>query len=135
MNFAYDCMCKFFKCTKYVEDLDAHITQNARNTKVAYAIWVRAGVEPDEKYLGKSANQADPDMKLGETVLERLLHEFVHFDKTGKHLDVVGWTRCTGSRGAGGIVPNVGLDDDEVRVCWGYPVFSGPRSGLREVVS
>lgn len=135
MNFVYDCMCKFFTCSKYVDDLDAHITRNARDTKETYAIWVRIGVEPDEKYLGKSANQADPDMKIGMTLCERMLLELVYFDETGKHLDVVGWTRCTGSRNADGSVPDVGYGGGEVLVGWGSPVNSDSRLGLREAVS
>ena len=134
LNQVYDRMSKAFKCWEYADDLDASVTKNARSTKETYAIWVRVGVEPDEKYLGKSANQADPDMKLGVTLLERMLLEIVYFDETGKHLDIVGWTRCTGSRYAGGDVPSVSLGGDEVHVGWGSPDDSVTRGGLREAV-
>jgi len=130
LNQVYDRMSKAFKCWKYADDLDASVTKNARDAKETYAIWVRVGVEPDEKYLDKSANQADPDMKIGMTLLE-----IVYFDETGKHLDIVGWTLCTGSRYADGKVPYVYLVDDKVRVGWSYPDHSGPRFGLREAVS
>lgn len=135
LNQVYDRMSKMFNCSKYANDLDASVTKNARDTKETYAIWVRVGVEPDEKYLGKSANQADPDMKIGITLLERMLLEIVYFDETGKHLDVVGWTRCTGSRASDGDVPDLGWNDGEVHVSWDYPGHSVSRFGLREAVS
>lgn len=135
LNQVYDCMNKAFKCSRYSDDLDASVTKNARDTKETYAIWVRVGVEPDEKYLGKSANQADPDMKIGMTLLERMLLEIVYFDGTGKHLDIIGWTRCTGSRDADGGVPSVDWYDDWVRVDWDGPGHSDARGGLREAVS
>lgn len=135
MNQVYASMSKAFKCWKYADDLDASVTKNARTTAESYAIWVRVGVEPDEKYLGKSANQADPDMKIGMTLLERMLLELVYFDETGKHLDIVGWTRCTGSRHSDGLVPYMFWYDVKVRVDWGYLVNSDTRLGLREAVS
>ena len=137
LNQVYDRMSKAFKCWKYANDLDASVTKNARDTKETYAIWVRVGVEPDEKYLGKSTNQADPDMKIGMTLLERMLLEIIYFDETGKHLDVVGWTLCTGSRDSGGGVPAVGgrSGGEEVRVYWGDPDGSAARNGLRSAVS
>lgn len=137
LNQAYDRMSKAFKCWKYANDLDASVTKNARSTSETYAIWVSKGVEPDEKYLGKSANQADPDMKTGMTLLERMLLEISYFDETGKHLDVVGWTLCTGSRDADGSVPSVlwSAVNQGVRVDWFYLDNSDTRSGLREAVS
>ncbi|MBI5798616.1 MAG: hypothetical protein HZB10_01655 [Candidatus Yonathbacteria bacterium] len=135
LNQVYDCMSKAFGCSRYSNDLDASITKNVRDTKETYAIWVRVGVEPDEKYLGKSANQADPDMKIGVTLLERMLLEIVYFYEKGKHLDVVGWTRCTSSRDADGNVPCVSLSGDKVLVGWDNPGYSGTQGGLREAVS
>lgn len=139
MNLVYDCMSKAFKCCKYKDDLDVSVTKNARTTSETYAIWVRSGVGPDEKYLGKSANLADPDMELGMTLLERILLEIVYFDKKGKHLDIVsrtcGWTLCTASRFADGDVPRVYFFDVEWRVDRSSPDLSEARSGIREVVS
>lgn len=135
LNQVYERMSKAFKCWKYANDLDASVTKNARDTKETYAIWVRVGVEPDEKYLGKSTNQADHDMKIGMTLLERMLLELGYFDETGKHLDVKGWTLCTGSRDADGYVPYVRLYVGKVHVDWDFPDGSGSRCGLREAVS
>lgn len=135
LNHVYKRMSETFKCGKYANDLDASVTKNARDTKETYAIWVRVGVEPDEKYLGKSTNQADPDMKLGVTLLERMLLEIVYFDETGEHLDTKGWTLCTGSRHSAGYVPSVSLYDGRVHVGWGSLDDSGTRCGLREAVS
>lgn len=135
MNQVYNSMSKAFKCWRYKDDLDKAIPTNARDTKTAYAIWVRDGVEPDEKYLGKSTNQADPTMAIGVTVLERMIHELSYFDETGNHLDIKGVTFCTGSRDSDGCVPSVDWRDSEVRVGWCSLGFSGSDYGLREAVS
>lgn len=135
MNQVYDSMSKAFKCWRYNDDLDAKVPKNIRDTKTAYAIWVRDGVEPDEKYLGKSTNQADPDMTIGQILLERMIHEIVFFDETGNHLDIKGVTFCTGSRNSDGGVPGVGWGGGEVRVFWGHLDDSSSGYGLREAVS
>lgn len=137
LNQVYGAMSKAFKCWRYSDDLDASVTKNVRDTKVTYAIWVRDGIEPDEKYLGKSTNQADPDMKIGVTLLERMLHEIMYFDETGKHLDIKGLTFCTGSRNSDGHVLSVDWrsDDREVQVDWYRLGYSGSKFGLREAVS
>ena len=90
--------------------------------------------EPDEATLGKPASEADKEMK-GITLRERLLFELAYFDKHGTHPDIIGWTLCTGSRDAGGVVPYVFLYGAEVRVLWAYPGFSDPWGGLRSAVS
>lgn len=137
LNQVYKCMSETFKCGKYVDDLDASVTKNTRDTKEAYAVWVRVGAEPDEKYLDKSTNQADPNMKIGMTLMERMLLEIIYFDETGKHLDIEGWTLCSGSRSSDGDVPSVDWysDDQLVWVSWSCLDFSGARYGLREAVS
>lgn len=135
MNQVYDSMSKAFKCWRYNDDLDAKVPKNIRDTKTAYAIWVRDGVEPDEKYLGKSTNQADPDMTIGQILLERMIHEIVFFDETGNHLDIKGVTFCTGSRDSGGNVPCVDWLGSEVRVGWCGLDDSRSDYGLREAVS
>jgi hypothetical protein len=127
-------MSKAFKCWRYNDELDAKVPKNARDTKLSYAIWVRDGVEPDEKYLGKSTNQADPDMTIGQTLLERMIHEIVFFDETGNHLDIKGVTFCTGSRDSVGYVPCMNWYDGEVRVSWCGLGSSGSGYGLREAV-
>lgn len=134
MNQVYDAMSKAFKCRRYNDDLDAKVPKNARDTKAAYAIWVREAIEPDEKYLGKSTNQADPDMTIGQTLLERMIQELVFFDETGNHLDIKGVTFCTGSRDSDGYVPGVRWHDGWVQVNWYGLDDSGSACGLREAV-
>ena len=137
LNQVYDAMSKAFKCWRYSDDLDKSVTKNTRDTKTAYAIWVRDGQEPDEKYLGKSTNQADPNMTIGVTLLERMIMEIKCFDWTGKHLDIKGVTFCTGSRFSDGDVPRVDWRSDfqEVRVGWCDLGYSNSVYGLREAVS
>jgi hypothetical protein len=136
LNQVYKSMSNAFKCWKYADDLDKSVNQNARNTTVAYALWVRDGVEPDDKYLGKSTRQADPDMKIGVTLLERMIHEIMHFDETGTHLDIKGVTFCSGSRYSDGGVPSVYWRSDlqKVRVRWYSLDHSLAKFGLREAV-
>lgn len=135
LNKVYNAMSKAFKCWRYKNDLDKAIPTNARNTQNPYAVWVRDGVEPDENYLGKSTRVADPDMKIGVTVLERMIHEIIFFDETGNHLDIEGVTFCTGSRLSDGGVPCMCRIGSEVQVYWFN--LDGSRSdyGLREAVS
>lgn len=137
LNQTYDAMSKAFKSWRYNNDLDASVTKNVRDTKTAYAIWVRDGVEPDEKYLGKSTNQADPGMTIGVTLLERMVHGILFFDETGTHLDIKGVTFCTGSRYSDGSVPYMDWypDGSGVRVGWCYLGHSDGEFGLREAVS
>ena len=137
LNQVFDSMVREFNCWRYSDDLDKSVTKNVRDTKVAYAIWVRDGAEPDEKYLGKSTNQADPDMKIGVTLLERMIHEIIFFDEKGLHLDIKGVTLCTGSRYSDGDVPFVRwyLDGQKVGVRWYGVDNSYAAGGLREAVS
>lgn len=135
MNQVYDCMSKAFKCWRYNDDLDAKVLKNARDAKLSYAIWVRVGAEPDEKYLGKSTNQTDPNMAIGQTLLERMIHEIVFFDETGDHLDIKGITFCTGSRDSDGSVPYMHWSGKDVKVYWFYLYHSRSGYGLREAVS
>lgn len=137
LNQVHDSMSKAFKCWRYSDDLDKRVAKNARDTKAAYAIWVRDGAEPDEQYLGKSTNQADPDMKIGVTLLERMIQEMMHFDETGKYLDSKSVTFCTGSRDSGGKVPYVRWDsgDQDVHVFWCGLDYAGAKFGLRSAVS
>ncbi len=137
LNQVYKSMSNAFKCWKYADDLDKAIPKNARNTKNAYAIWVRDEVEPDTQYLGKSTNQADPNMTIGVTLLERMIHEMIYFDETGKHLDIKGVTFCTGSRYSAGSVPFVdwGSGGQWVRVLWCCMDCSLSGFGLRSAIS
>jgi hypothetical protein len=107
MNTTLAVMRKKFKVWVYNEDLDANVLINARNSTMSYAVWVRDGVKPDAKFLGKSTRDADMAGRIGMTLLERLVLEVKYFIETGKHLDIVGVTFCTGSRSLDGGVPGV----------------------------
>ena len=126
-----------FKKWRYTDNLDTAVSTNRRTSKEEYAIWVRIGVEPDDKYLGKSTREADLDMSLGMTLLERMVLEAKYFAETGGHLDIDGATFCSGSRNSDGSVPYVYWfpDNEEVYVYWDYLGHSGEAYGLREAVS
>jgi hypothetical protein len=136
MNLAFKTASDLFPSWRYNDDLDAVVTKNIRNTENHYAIWVRDEVEPDQEFLGKSTRQADPDMFLGITLLERILFEIKYFTETGNHLDVKGLTFCSGSRNADGNVPCAYLDDDgKFSVYWDRLAGIGGRYGIRSAVS
>ncbi len=129
-------MCtKLFKTWSYYDDLDDAITENARKTAVNYAVWVRDEVEPDIETLGQSTRKADPDMKFGITLLERIIFEIKYFTETGGHLDIKGITFCSGSRDSGGNVPDVFWGDDRFRVDWRRLVNSYSGYGIRSAVA
>lgn len=135
MNRAYEQASKLFKCWRYTNDLDKAIPTNVRNANEHYAVWVRDGVEPDAEHLGKSTRQADPDMKIGITVLERIIFEIKYFLETGKHLDIKGITLCSGSRNSGGDVPGCCWFDDKFGVGWCSLDGSDSDYGVRSAVS
>lgn len=128
---------QLFKCWKYTDNLDAAVPTNARTTENHYAIWVRDGVEPDEEFLGKSVREVDSDMKIGMTLLERMTLEIKYFAETGKHLDINGGTRCSGSRHSDGDVPYVHWDPDDgtVHVDWYFVDYAYSGWGIRRAVS
>jgi hypothetical protein len=116
--------------------IDAAVLANIRTPTEHYAVWVRVGVEPDAEFLGKSTKEVDADMNIGMTLLERMLFEGKYFNETGKHLDIVGCTFCSGSRVADGNVPYVSLGSDgSVRVYWCSIGSAGARYGVRRAVS
>ena len=136
---------KLFNAWKYTnEPLDEVVTQNTRTPTQHYAIWVKDGQEPDEEYQNQSTQEADPDMKIGITLLERLILEIKYYEENKekrenkeKHLDIKGLTYCAGSRDAYGGVPGVygGGGDSKLRVGWCNLDYSFPECGLRVAVS
>ncbi len=130
-------MRKLFKVWVCNDDLDASVTVNTRTSVKSYAVWVRIGVEPDEKYLGKSTRDADTEGKIGVTLLERLVFEVKYFVETGLHLDIKGVTICTGSRDSRGSVPLVYFypTGGAVEVYWCAVARSHPTIGLRQAVA
>lgn len=121
---------------RYNDDLDKAVPTNKRTASEHYAIWVLAGDEPDQEFLNKSTREADPNMEIGITLLERMIFESKYFAETGKHLDVKGVTLCSGSRNSDGRVPSVYLDTDgEVHVSWYRLDSSYDKDGVRRAVS
>jgi hypothetical protein len=126
-----------FTVSLYTEDLDRDVTTNDRTSSETYAIWVQDVVEADEELKGLSANDLAAKKIPGVTLLERLLHEMLYFKETGKHLDLVNWTLCSGSRYSVGHVPLVDWREDDrcLRVNWDYPDFRNENLRSRAVVS
>ncbi|HTX86717.1 MAG TPA: hypothetical protein VMC41_01455 [Candidatus Nanoarchaeia archaeon] len=89
--------------------------------KASYAVRNRDRAEADEEYKNLSADDLAMRNILGSTFLERLLHGYRYFIKTGKHLDISNWTLCSGSRDSGGGVPGVSWDSGKVSVIWRHP--------------
>lgn len=122
-NQVYDVCHRAFNgaCWRYVEDLNTAIPTNERDPKDdGYAIWVRDTVEADEVHQNKSADMVKSEGLKTETLLERMLHELKYFAETGKHLDIVKVTLCSGSRYSGGGVPYAGWNVGGFGVDWCY---------------
>lgn len=116
--------------------IDVSLDKNfERRPEGSYQSRVKNGVEPDAQHLGKSTSQADPNGSIGITLLERMMLELVHFEQTGKHLDIRGVTFCSGSRYRGGYAPDVCLGDDGVCVGRYRQGGSSNAGGVREAVS
>jgi len=118
-------MKSLFPVRSYYDDarLDADFPIPAKTThEFQYSI------EPDATILGKSAREADSHMT-GITLRERLLMEIEYFKETGQHLDVKGWTICSGSRDSVGCVPSVDFHPGTGKV----EVCCGRREARREI--
>lgn len=72
-----------------------------------YAVRFRNRIEADEEWKEKSAADLKKLKVVGTTLTERLLLESIFVATTGKHLDIVNITLCSGSRDPGGCVPPV----------------------------
>lgn len=127
----------FSKWQGCIGSIDAKLDQSheARSSIGSYLVSVENGIEPDQKFLGKSVRTVDLDGALGITLRERMLLELMHFEATGKHLDVRGGTLCSGSRYLDGEVPYVVfLSDGRVGVGEYRIAGSRVRYGVREAV-
>lgn len=116
----FETLARCFKVYKYTnENLDAVVTENDRNSKTSYVIWVKVNIEADEKFKNKSASDLKREGHIGITLLERLLLELFYFTLSkGRHLDRDNWTLCVGSRDSDGNVPRVDWDGGRLRVDW-----------------
>lgn len=130
------CRERFFGLAYTNRDLDYTVDFNDRNSKSgSYAVWVRDNRESDEEWVDHSSGSLrDLEMK-GETLLERLLHEFVYYIETGDHLDVMNVTLCSGSRDRDGYVPGVCFHNVGIRISRHGDTEGSPTMGPREVVS
>lgn len=126
-----------FDVSLYIEDLDGDVKENDRANTETYCLWVRDVVEADEELKNLSANQLKEQKISGVTLLERLVHELLYYMETGKHLDVVNWTLCSGSRNSNGNVPYVHWNADrrKLLVIWLNPAHQYDILRARAVVS
>ena len=135
LNREYELCKALFPCWRWMEDLDSAVTENAREPKESYLIWIRDREEADEELKNLSANDIKDKNLTTQTHLERMIHERKFFRETGRHLDVSTWTLCTGSRSSGGNVPSVSWSDGSMIVHWYDPDNSCGFLRARQVVS
>lgn len=112
-----------------------------RNPDKTDLVLCRATVEPDEAWL----KQTSDEMKATPTPFldarERYMLEAFYYWLTkkltgkGKHLDIVGWTRCPRSRTSDGKVARAFWDGVRFKAYWSYADHRDPKAGGREVVS
>lgn len=107
-NQVYEACVKRFSCERYTYDLNTIRDLHVKGT-TARRFLVTVEADPERK------NQSADDIKRQEltpkaiTLKERMLLELWHFRTTGKHLDVMNITLCSGSRHPDGNFPYVGL--------------------------
>jgi hypothetical protein len=134
LNLAFKVCEKLFPSWKYCNDLDKEISKNICDTSNHYAVWIRDEVEPDTEFLGKSTREVDSEMKIGITLLERIILEIKYFAETGNHLDIKSLTFCSGSRYSDGDVPGADWSSGGFRVVWCHLGRSGSSYGIRSAV-
>lgn len=130
----------------YAEDLDVKIPHHDRDPARdgAYLATFRARKEADVEFHELSADTLKDRGIKGITNPERLLLGLGFFLATegagnlnDRHLDVVNWTLCSGSRDSGGGVPRVHWDPGSrrVRVSTWFPSYQGLGLRCREAIS
>lgn len=133
-----------FSCRRWTDDdFDKIVIWNERDAKNGpYAIWVKNETEADENLKNLSANDIKQKGITTETLDERFVNELKFFDETGKHLDVISCTLCTGSRGDDALVPSVHsvgndseINDSEMYVNSEYSHYWDSHLRARRVVS
>ncbi|MDD2753587.1 MAG: hypothetical protein PHT44_03190 [Candidatus Portnoybacteria bacterium] len=132
----YDKCAQLFPSWKYTdEDLDKIVTSDRSAKNGAYAVWVRDRVEADEELKNLSANDLKQKNIPGITLEERLVYEPKFFKETGKHLDIINWTLCTGSRYGDGHVPSADWGGAGFGVGWNGPGDASDNLRSRQAVS
>lgn len=115
-------MCKNkFRVWSFYDDFDKSITENDRDTKKAYSVWIKANVEADENLKNRSSQDLNKEGIKGITLLERLLLELQYYKETGEHLDIDKATLCNGSRDVDGGVPDCSWCNVGFTVHYYYP--------------
>jgi hypothetical protein len=140
LNAIWEGQSRSFKAWKYFDtEPEAFVTQNERSAAKTglYVILVRESVEPDSDLLNLSASMVKKRKLKTETLAERLVHGHQYYIETKGHLDVNGWTICSGSRYSDGGVPYAYWRgaDREVRVDWSGVDDRDPSSGPRAAVT
>lgn len=133
-NNVFDACAKAFKTGRYTSDLNT-VRDVVKRPDGPYVVWVRKSVEADEETKNKSANDIEKADINTLTLRERMMLELVYFDETGKHLDIVNWTLCAGSRDSRGLVPSCSWGGGEFCVGWAFVDGAGPHLRARVVVS
>ncbi len=117
---------------RYMDNLDTIFSSRLANAD--YGIWVRDRQEADEKWQGKSANDALVLLVNGITLPECFILGEDYFLETGKHLDEQNITLCSGSRRPDGRIPSVDWDGGGLDVRWYEAGDAHGRLRCREVV-
>ena len=133
-NVAYAACERDFRCWRYASDLDADIVLNGRTSATTYGIRVRDRVEADEEHQNLSGNDLAVRGVKGITLRERMLLEHKYWCDTQKHLDLENWTLCSGSRRAGGSLPDARWYDGRFGVGSRDPSYRDPELRVREVL-
>lgn len=137
LNREYELCKALFPCWRWTEDLDSAVTENEREPKESYIIWVRDCEEADGELQNLSANDIKKKKLVTQILLERMIHGRKFFKETGRHLDTQTRTLCSGSRIQDGDVPRVrwGGHDGQVNVSRCHPDYSFVCLRARQVVS
>lgn len=118
---------KLFPCKAWCD-----LNKITSDRSCIYTITFKPNIEADEENKNKSAN----DLKDVKTITleERLILELQYFKATGKHLDIINWTLCAGSRGTDGHVPSASWNDYQFQVGYYRPDYSDGSIRARSAV-
>ena len=114
---------------------DTQLDKDFPPPKKATTRYFRKNIEADKNLANKSAEELEKDNVSGVTLRERIIMELEYFKETGKHLDIINITLCTGSRDVDGSVPDADWYGGKFGVGWACPGSRGPSLRSRAAVS
>jgi|GEM_PF-5671664 hypothetical protein len=113
----------------------SHLCHERDATNKPYAFWGSDSPEADSQWKNKSGRVVKEAGVVGQTLKERLIQGFMHWDETGEFFDKRNTTICTGTQNMADEFPTVDFGSKTKGVCvdWIKPGMSKFNMSPREI--